>query len=103
MCSILIVHNIHKRTVRHIDGRLVIHWCHRRCAIKKTVHKNFSKIVGKHLCKSRFFNKVDLVNFAILQISKNIFFTEHIQVNAFVLNCHPEKLSFIPRKTCFLI
>ena len=61
MCNILIVHNIHKRTVRHMDGRAVIHWCHRRCVIKKTVHKNFSKIAGKHL--SRFFNKVEFCEF----------------------------------------
>ena len=31
---------------------------HRRCSIKKGVLKNFSKLTGKHLCQSLFFNKV---------------------------------------------
>ena len=31
------------------------HW---RCSVKKGVLRNFAKFIGKHLCKSFFFNKV---------------------------------------------
>ena len=31
---------------------------HQRCSIKKSVLRNFTKFIGKHLCQSLFFNKV---------------------------------------------
>ena len=31
---------------------------HRRCFMKKSVLRNFTKFTGKHLCQSLFFNKV---------------------------------------------
>ena len=31
---------------------------HQRCSISKGVLRNFSKLTGKHLCQSLFFNKV---------------------------------------------
>ena len=31
------------------------HW---RCSVKKDVRKNFANFIGKHLCRSLFFNKV---------------------------------------------
>ena len=31
---------------------------HRRCSVRKDVLKSFAKFTGKHLCQSRFFNKV---------------------------------------------
>ena len=41
----------------------LLHHCndrssHQRCSIQKRVLRNFTKFVGKHLCKSLFFNKV---------------------------------------------
>ena len=30
---------------------------HQRCSIKKDVLKNFTKLTGKHLCQSLFFDK----------------------------------------------
>ena len=30
---------------------------HRRCSERKSVHRNFAKFTGKHLCQSLFFNK----------------------------------------------
>ena len=31
---------------------------HRRCSVRKSVLRNFSKFTGKHLCQSLYFNKV---------------------------------------------
>ena len=31
---------------------------HRRCSVRKGVHRNFTKFIGKHLCQSLSFNKV---------------------------------------------
>ena len=31
---------------------------HLTCSVKKSVLRNFAKFTGKHLCQSRFFNKV---------------------------------------------
>ena len=31
---------------------------HQRCYIKKVVLRNYTKVTGKHLCQSLFFNKV---------------------------------------------
>ena len=62
---------------------------HRRCSIKKGVFKNFSKFTGKHLCQSLFFNEVFLIKNQVqmfscefCQISKYIFFTEHLLTTA---------------------
>ena len=30
---------------------------HRRCSERKSVHRNFAKLTGKHQCQSLFFNK----------------------------------------------
>ena len=30
----------------------------RRCSVRKSVLRNFTKFTGKHLCQSPFFNKV---------------------------------------------
>ena len=38
---------------------------HRRCSVKKAVHKNFAIFLGKHLCWSLFWDEVE-VKFAIL-------------------------------------
>ena len=37
------------------------HWksSHQRCSIKKGVLRNFKKFIGKHLCQSLSFNKVE--------------------------------------------
>ena len=72
--------------------------CHRRCSIKKVVLGNFAKFTGKHLCQILFYNKV-ACNFIIKEtltqvfssefckISKNIFFTEDLQVTASKIAC----------------
>ena len=39
---------------------------HQRCSIKKSVLKNFTKVIGKHLCQSLFFNKVAVLRPATL-------------------------------------
>ena len=31
---------------------------HQRCSVRKGVHRNFAKFIGKHLCQILFFNKV---------------------------------------------
>ena len=36
----------------------VLRSSHRRCSVKKGVLRNFTKLTGKHLCQSLFFNKV---------------------------------------------
>ena len=55
---------------------------------KKSVLRNFTKFIGKHLCQSLFFNKVagltpeatlaQVFSCAFYEISKNTFFTEHL-------------------------
>ena len=72
---------------------------HRRCSVRKVVHKNFSKFTGKLLCQSLFFNKVAGLRFATLwkkrlwyrcfQVNVAKFlrapsFTEHLWATAFV-------------------
>ena len=66
----------------------------RRCSLRKSVLRNFTKFTGKQLCQSLFFNKVAGLRFATLlkkrlwhisgEISKNIFFTEHLWETASV-------------------
>ena len=66
--------------------------------MKKGVLRNFTEFTGKHLCQSLFFNKVAFLRLATLlkketlaqvffckfcEISKNIFFTEHVRTTAF--------------------
>ena len=61
---------------------------HQRCSISKGVLRNFSKLTGKHLCQSLFFNKVAglrpllkkrlVFSCEFYEISKNTFFTEHL-------------------------
>ena len=65
------------------------HW---RCSMGKNVLRNFAKFTGKHLCQSRFFNKVaglrpatllkkealaQVFSWEVCKISKNTFYTEH--------------------------
>ena len=47
---------------------------------KKGVLRNFTKITGKHLCQSLFFNKkalAQVLTYGFCGIFKNIFFSEH--------------------------
>ena len=66
-----------------------------RCSVRKGVLRNITKFTGKHLCQSLFFNKVsEACNFIkkeklaqvfsceFCEISKNIFFTEHLWTTA---------------------
>ena len=70
---------------------------HRRCSVRKSVLRNFTKCTGKHLCQSLFFNKVaglrptTLLKKEILiqgfscefcKIFKSTFFTEHLRAIA---------------------
>ena len=64
---------------------------HQRCSIKNGVLRNFTKFTGKHLCQSLFFNKVvglrpetlaQVFSCEFCEISKNIFFTEHLWTTA---------------------
>ena len=43
---------------------------------KKCVLRNFAKFTGKHLCQSLFLIKLQASEFC--EISKSIFFTEHL-------------------------
>ena len=52
-----------------------------RYSIKIRVPNNFPKFTGKHLCQSLFFKKETLAQVfscEFCEISKNIFFTEHL-------------------------
>ena len=80
---------------------------HRRCSVKKGVLRNFAKFTGKHLCQRLFFDKVaglrplaQVFSYEFCEISKNNFFTEHLQTTA------SEHLSFesltISRKNSIL-
>ena len=70
---------------------------HQKCSIKIHVLKNFSKVTGKHMCQSHFFNKVTGLKSAtslkkralaqvfsceFCEIFKNTFFTEHLWMAA---------------------
>ena len=76
---------------------LVTWYCrssHRRCSVRKSVLKNFSKFTGKQLCQSLFLIKLQACNFIkketlarlfsreFCEISKNAFFTEHLWATA---------------------
>ena len=44
----------------HFDNILAkIRSSHRRCSVRKSVLRNFTKFTGKHLSQSTFLNKVD--------------------------------------------
>ena len=67
---------------------------HQRWSIIKGVLRNFAKFTGKHLCKSLFLLQPQACNFIkketlaqvfsceFCEISKNTFFTEHLQTTA---------------------
>ena len=68
----------------------------RRCSVRKNVLGNLAKFTAKHLYQNLFFNKVmEACNFIkketlaqvfscqFSKISKNTFFTEHLQATAF--------------------
>ena len=74
---------------------------HRRCSLRKGVLRNLVKFTGKHLRQSLFFNKVagpcsfieqetlaQIFSCEFYEISKNIFFTEHLWTTASVLQSH---------------
>ena len=69
----------------------------RRCSVRKVVLRNFAKFIGKHLCQSLFFNiklqaeacifikketLAQVFSCEFCEISKNIFFTEHLGATA---------------------
>ena len=67
--------------------------------MRKGVLRNLTKFAGKHLCQGLFFNKVAGLRPVLLlkkdsgtgefcEISKNIFFTEHLWATAFELYCN---------------
>ena len=55
---------------------------HHMCSMNKVVLRNFKEFTGKHLWQSRFFNKKETLaqvfSCEFCEISKNIFFTEHL-------------------------
>ena len=58
---------------------------HRRCSLRKDVLRNFAKFTGKHLFQRLFFKKESLAQVfscEFCEISKNTFFTEHLQATA---------------------
>ena len=58
---------------------------HRRCSIEKFVPKNFTKITGRHLCQSLFFETWHLVfSSEFCKIFKKTFFTEQVWTTASV-------------------
>ena len=71
---------------------------HQRCSVKKGVLRNFAKSTRKHLRQGLFFNKVagsacsfikketlaQVFSCEFSEISKNIFFTEHVWATASV-------------------
>ena len=62
---------------------------HQRCSVTKGILRNFAKFTRKHLCQSRFFNKVA----GLRSISRNTFFTEHLQSTASVSSTYtPQKM-----------
>ena len=40
------------------DAKVLFRSSHRKCSVKKSVLRNFTKFTGKHLCQRLFFNKV---------------------------------------------
>ena len=64
---------------------------HRRWFVKKGVLENFTKVTGKYLCQSLFFNKRDsgtsifLLNF--VKFSTNTFFAEQVRATASICFC----------------
>ena len=61
---------------------------HKRCSVGEGVLRNFTKLTGKHLCQSLFFNRketlAEVFYCEFCEISKNTFFTEHLWATASV-------------------
>ena len=47
-----------RRFASLVTGTSKVGSSHQRCSIKKGVFRNFTKVTGKHLCQSLFFDKV---------------------------------------------
>ena len=59
-----------------------------RCSMRKYILRNFTKYTGKHLCQSLFIKKKTLAQVLFCEfceISKNIFFTEHLWTTASII------------------
>ena len=77
-------HYLLKRLFTHDD--MLFRSSHRSCSVRKGVLRNFAKFIGKHLRQSLFFKnfiKKETVVQVFREISKNTFFTEHLQATAF--------------------
>ena len=68
---------------------------HRRCSVKKGIFKNFANFTGKYQCWGLFLIKLQerlqfywketpilVFSYEICEISKNIYFEEHLQTTA---------------------
>ena len=57
---------------------------HPRCSVRKGVVSNFAKLTGKQLCQACNFIKKETLaqvfSCEFCEISKNTFFTEHLQI-----------------------
>ena len=93
---------------RKRPGLIWQHFCfqnsHRTWSIRKGVLRNFAKFTGKLVCQSLGFNKVagwnlqlyfkktlaQVLSCEFCEISKNSFFTKHLQATAFLfpLDCN---------------
>ena len=60
-----------RRFASLVTGTSKVGSSHQRCSIKKGVFRNFTKVTGKHLCQSLFFDKV-----AGLRHRKSLFLTK---------------------------
>ena len=73
------------------------------------VLKNFAKFTGKHLCQRLFFKQESLaqvLSSKFCEISKYIFFTEHLQTTAsdFIYDTENQSVKFLwLDKACFLL
>ena len=77
-----------------------------RCSVRKTVLRNLEKLGGKHLCQSLFFDKkrglqlikketlAQVFSCEFCEISKNIFFIEHVWATAFEFGLLRKSSSF---------
>ena len=67
---------------------------HRRCSVKKVVLRNFAKFTGKHLCQSRFLNKVPVLRPATLlkKTMAQVFSCEFCEIfkNTFLYRTPPD-------------
>ena len=67
-----------------IKIRFLFRNSHQRCSVRNGVRKNYAKFTGKHLCQSLYFKTSLAQAFSceFCEISKNIFFTEHLWESA---------------------